>query len=179
MSWCARPQIMWTRTVEIVCFFWGGWVLIGHIRCHLLFRIFWARERLGPTKFFPYIQPEQAAAHGMGRGHRGTLNRMRFGFPWWDAWPQLPHIHTYTIFWRWHTWFFCLDVKGSMSPHCSCERSPSSIHPNLLGIESGPLLGYSTHPVFGGLSHWIILPPKNADDPLTLVGFPFYCWKIH
>ena len=27
---------------------------------------FWdfLRERLGPTKFFPYIQPEQAAAHG-------------------------------------------------------------------------------------------------------------------
>lgn len=49
--WCLDVRDLrsceWTRTLEIVCFFWGGWVLIGHIRCHLLFQFFLSEGATG------------------------------------------------------------------------------------------------------------------------------------
>ena len=197
MSWCARPQIAWQEEY----YFEGNgmeWVIEDLTSFFWIFRL---RERLGPTKFFPYIQPEQAAVHGMGRGHRGTLNRMRW----------VEHFHRHLYFH--HVWIpmvgclttikyniyiippfdggtrgvSCLDVKGSMLPHCSCETEsifnpPQSawhrIRTTAWTAAQDKMIEWSSlqdiipilYLILWPLWYWTILPKQNCRFSMIING---------
>lgn len=144
--WCLDVRDLrsceWTRTLEIVCFF------LRRMGPN------WSHKMSPPFSIFSERGSDWGLRSSFPTSNLNRLQRMAWeegtGVPWtgWglDSHGGM-HDHNYHIYIHTPSFdggtrgFFCLDVKGSMSPHCSCEMSPSSIHPNPLGIESGPLLG--------------------------------------